>query len=298
MTPMTNEDEEATDETSVPPPSRADANILDRYRDPAWGTAIMRMVPNPDAPDYRRAPWVVRMKVRCEHVSRLMDEGFHWSTGNVLPEEGSMSHALQDEWTAKGFRHARQWMLADKAPGHETPQWVAHLEVISPFLEVLARFPLHDLSAANICSANAWDPRGRLVYNYNCRTPDRNYNCLYDLRPLQGWWPWPKKDMLTDAPVTLTALTAAPWVSEDDGGSKGGTASGKGDELFDDLPVKPLVRTQRRPQPQLSQDQLEAYRQRLNHYRESLIQYQTSMLYVDPWGRRRLRVADDSCVIL
>ncbi|KAK3896606.1 hypothetical protein C8A05DRAFT_39847, partial [Staphylotrichum tortipilum] len=271
MTPTTIDGEEATVVTSKARTlAQPAANTFDRYGSSGsgWGTVTLRMVPDPNAHGYRAAPWAACLTVRCEHVARLMDEGFHWSADNLLPDEGSMSRSLHE------------------APGRKTPRWVARLEVISPFLDVLAAFPLLDLSPAHVCSANAWDPRGKLVYNYNCRTPGRNYNCIYDDRPLRGWWPWPKKGTPTEAPSTLAALTATPRVSEEDSKSKNGSGSGQGDELFPYLPVKPLVRPPRRPQPQLSQDELEAYRQRLNQYRESLVRYQASLNADDMWFER------------
>lgn len=275
MTPLGSDgDESAPDTSQAQTLAQPTVNTFDRYRshDVGWGTVVIRMVPDPSSPNYRAAPWAVWMKVRCERVGRLMDEGFHWSTDNILDEEGSMSHKLQAKWEARGFRHARRWTLADKTPGREAPRWVAVLEVLTPFLEILPSFPLHELSPANICSADAWDPRDKLVYNFNCRTPGRNYNCLYDGRPLQGWWPWPKEEPI-EVPGTLAALTAASWASEEDRNIRGPNGCW-GDELFSDLPVRPLVRPCPLPRPQLSHDELEAHRQRLNQYRESLVRYQ------------------------
>ncbi len=282
---MTTDSEGAADETPPPPPAvdtvpNRNTNTYDRYRSPdvGWGTAIMQMVPDPNACDYRTVPWVVFLKVRCENVARLMDEGFHWTVDdNILREEGSMSHRLRGEWEAFGFRHARRWTLADK--GRETPRWVALLEVVTPFLEILPAFPLHELSTANIISANACDARDKLVYNYSRATPGQNYNCLYDLRPLRGWWPWPKEETPKEAPMTLAALTAAYLRRGKDGGSEG-------DEPLPDPPDEVP------PQLQLSGAKLEAHRRRLNQFRKSLLAYEASLVDTDPESDETV---EDSC---
>lgn len=291
-TPTTIDIEEATDIFSKARTlARPAWNTFDRYIDSyrgsgsGWGTVALRMVPDRNAPDYRAAEWAACLTIRCEHVARLMDEGLHWSADNLLPEEGSMCHSLNKTWTAKGFRHARVWGLADKAPDRTTPRWVARLEIVSPFLDVLAAFRLLDLSPANVCSANAWDPQQKLVYSYNCRTPGMNYNCIHDDKPLSGWWPWPKKGMPTaEDPNTLAALMVAA------------RSSGEGDELFPCLAVKPVVCAPRLPQPWSSQGELEAYRQRLNQYRESLVRYQASLGADNMWFERAGGVVG-GCVI-
>ena len=208
---------------------------LEHYDTPdsGWGTITIRMVPDPTAPDYRRVPWAAILFVKSD-VSSLMEDGFYWSVDNVIHNQGSMYHALSSAWEARGFRHGRQWALVDTAHG-DTPRWVARLEVSSPFLEVVADFPIQDLSRANICSTNAWNPQRDLLYNYNIRAPDLNYNCIFgNDRPLHGWWPWPR-DAAT-APSRLVALNYRFRVRD---GEKTDNRSFLGEELFPKLPVLP-----------------------------------------------------------
>jgi hypothetical protein len=102
-----------------------------------------------------------------------------------------MSHTVERAWKARGFHHSRNGNLADKAAGHESPRWVARLQVMAPSVELLSRFRVQDLSRDDVCNAHASDALGRMIYYYNYHSPAWNYNCIYDDKPLQGWWPWP-----------------------------------------------------------------------------------------------------------
>lgn len=92
------------------------SNTFDRYGkfDQGWGILQLRMVPNPGARDYRKAPWLAILNVKSEDVPRLMRDGFFWSAENVLPEEGSMSRVTSPEWAVGSSLHKRTWILADK----------------------------------------------------------------------------------------------------------------------------------------------------------------------------------------
>jgi hypothetical protein len=205
---------------------RSTQNSFDRYNE-GTGWLNLRMVPDPGMPDYGKAPWAALFNVHCQDVPRLMRDGFFWSVDNVLPEEGSMPPP-RTEWAAKGFRYTRRWILSDKSNNNGgTPRWVGRLVVISPSVELLARFRVQNLSPNQICSANAWDSDSDLVYNYNCRVSGQNFNCIYDDEPLEGWWPWPEKGE-TGNGVFWPAASGVNWA----------------DELFPDLPFAP-----RRPRP-------------------------------------------------
>jgi hypothetical protein len=214
--------QQCTPQKSVRP--QPTLNSFDRYSE--WtGCLNLRMVPDPGMPDYGKAPWAAWFNVHCQDVPRLMRDGFFWSVDNVLPEEGNMPSAWT-AWEAKGFRHTRRWILSDKPNNHGgTPRWVGRLYVISPSMELLARFRVQNLSPNQICSANAWDSDSDLVYNYNCRVSGQNFNCIYDDEPLEGWWPWPKKGGAGGG----VFRPSAPGVNWED-------------ELFPNLPLAPQRR--------------------------------------------------------
>ncbi|SPQ20816.1 1ec8cfd3-4f7b-49aa-a85e-3e79e75486b8 [Thermothielavioides terrestris] len=192
--------------------------------DKELGSLSIRMVPNLNGrlvDDCREAAWMVDLLVGCADIARLMREGFFWSAADVLPEQGRIAKRLPAEWADSGFRHCRVWILMDRSHG-DAPQWVASLELFARSFELLPRFRLQDLSPQNICEAVAWVPSGDVVYNYDCRSPGRNCNCIYDGMPLQGWWPWPKDEGACVAEVPQHARDAdelafpGPPLPEDD----------------------------------------------------------------------------------
>jgi hypothetical protein len=173
---------------------------FDKYGglDQQWGKIELKMMPNLDTPKCLETPWAGVLEVKCRDVARLMREGFFWSAENVLPEEGYMAEESRPEWLAIGCRHKRTWILADRSSGQE-PQWVGSLEVVSPHLEVLSRFRLQNLSRKNIYSAGAWNALEQMVYSHDYRYLSKSFNCIYDDKPLKGWWPWPREDGICTA---------------------------------------------------------------------------------------------------
>jgi hypothetical protein len=151
------------------------------------------MIPDPGARCYKRAPWIAHLEVKSIDIARLMHEGFFWSAENIIPEEGFMSSETKPGWTRFGFRYKRTWILTDKS-NEEVPRWVGYLEVITPSREILPSFRVQELTGGNIYAAFAWNGLDQLIYNYHYRWPQKSYNCIYDDKPLQGWWPWPKEE--------------------------------------------------------------------------------------------------------
>ncbi|KAK4154564.1 hypothetical protein C8A00DRAFT_14332 [Chaetomidium leptoderma] len=158
-----------------------------------WGGMTLEIVPDPRTPEYERTSWAGAIRVRTQDVARLMREGFFWSAENILPEEGCMFHATGGEWRDMGFHYARTWTLADKSNG-DNPRWVAQIDIITPFFELLPRFQVENLSRENVWTASAWNGLQQFVYQYDYHWPAYNYNCIYGDMPLQGWWPWPRED--------------------------------------------------------------------------------------------------------
>ncbi len=162
-----------------------------------YGTLHFEMVPDPWAPRIRQSvPWQAFLIVRCLDVSRLMDEGFFWSVDNLVNEEGCILPVSDPAFVAVGYSHMRTWSLTDRSErrgGNRTPKWVAYLEVPAHAVETLAAFRPQNLTIANVWKADAWDVRGNTIYNYDVYHPAQNFNCIYDEKPLQGWWPWPRE---------------------------------------------------------------------------------------------------------
>ncbi|KAG7285551.1 hypothetical protein NEMBOFW57_010180 [Staphylotrichum longicolle] len=181
-------------------------------------------MPTRGTPNCLKTPWAAILEVKCRDVPHLMREGFFWSAENVLPEEGYLSPESRPEWTALGCRHKRTWILADQSDNGQgqrrDPQWVGRLEVVSPVPEALPGFRVQELSRSNVYSAAAWNAREQLVYRYDYRSPSQNCNCIYDDKPLKGWWPWPRDDGVyaafphVDDLFPLAPDSCSAWESE------------------------------------------------------------------------------------
>lgn len=183
-------------ESDAPSVHQGFSCTFDKYdrHDQGWGKIDIRMLPTLGTSE--REPWAAVLEVKCRDVPRLMREGFFWSAENVLPEEGHISPESRHHWTALGCLYKRTWILADKSNDGQTPRWVGRLEVTSPLLEVLSGFRTQHLSRNNICAATAWNALEQSIYNYDHQFPSDNYNCIYDDKPLKGWWPWPRKERI------------------------------------------------------------------------------------------------------
>jgi hypothetical protein len=125
-------------------------------------------------------------------VARLMRDGFFRSTDNIVPEEGYMFSTVNPKWRAWGLKYGRIWILADKSHG-ESPRWVGYLEIATRFFHTLTSFRPQHLLGTDVTLALAKNGRDQCVYGYDRRWAEHCYNCIYDDKPLQGWWPWPKE---------------------------------------------------------------------------------------------------------
>ncbi len=86
---------------------------------------------------------------------------------------------------------ARHYILTDLA---DEPNWDGSLVLLARQYEVLSSFRISDLSLDLVYLAWAADKSKHTVYYYNAVWPESNINTIYDDMPLEGWWPWPKKE--------------------------------------------------------------------------------------------------------
>jgi hypothetical protein len=182
-------------------------NTFTRYKAVAgWGTVLLLLVPGVSTQEYQEASWAATLVIRCD-VSRLMREGLFWTPDNIIPEEGHLFCPVHRKWLAKGLCHGRSWILADKSNG-ENPRWVGRLEVSAHLYEMLQAFRPENLSMENVSLVYAQNGNGQMVYNYLRRWPENDYNYIYDNKPLQGWWPWPKEG---GTPTTVRGAGTRSW---------------------------------------------------------------------------------------
>jgi hypothetical protein len=174
-----------------------------------WAILDLRMVPNPGARSYKEVPWAALLDVRTPDMPRLMRKGFFWSPENILPEEGYISGEARPEWAGLGFIHKRTWILADKS-NDEVPRWVGRLDVFAPSLDILPSFQVQHLTRKNVYYALAWNGLNQLIYHYDYCCAQKSFNCIYDDKPLSGWWPWPRAQGMSTASTT----PRLDWVGE------------------------------------------------------------------------------------
>ncbi|KAI1394617.1 hypothetical protein F4819DRAFT_493282 [Hypoxylon fuscum] len=146
-------------------------------------------------------PWFGMLDVKCDNLPKLMCEGFHWTEDNVLREEGFIGETskscsdfpsdILQYILDSGLIMTRSYFLRDMK--QEPPLWVGHFRFSSTTTKILADIRLGDLSLADVYEVEAWGARGESVYRYSKSAPEIGYNAIYDDKPLDGWWPWPKR---------------------------------------------------------------------------------------------------------
>ncbi|KAI1266505.1 hypothetical protein F5Y18DRAFT_381776 [Xylariaceae sp. FL1019] len=157
----------------------------------------MQFSPDPTNP-WAAQDWTARLHCKCADVPQLMRTGFHYDMDNVVREEG---------FTAL---HANRWVHSPGVPYiatrfyflkdlEEPRRWTAVIDVHAPVWETVYRFDLSCISRDQIRQAVAFNPVGFSIYRYLRGSPAECYNAIYDDMPLEGWWPWPKKEYDNEA---------------------------------------------------------------------------------------------------
>ncbi|KAI1359289.1 hypothetical protein F5Y08DRAFT_344855 [Xylaria arbuscula] len=120
---------------------------------------------------------------------RLMREGFHWDTSNVIREEGYFDKDFYEWRDRKQWSSCRHYFLRDLK---EPPLWIATMRFVAVSDVIISVFNLNELSRANIRLASAYNQSGQLIYHYHHENTFRRCNTIYDDMPMEGWWPWPR----------------------------------------------------------------------------------------------------------
>lgn len=140
---VTNATRQITADTQCKPllgPAGNGKFYFDEPGEPAVG---FRLHPKPGE-DPQRQPWVGVIYVKCGDVPLLMREGFHWTTANVIREEGFMENInpkLQLNPRYHNFNVTRNWFMQD---WQQPPRWTALIEVHSLGTEVASQIQLGD----------------------------------------------------------------------------------------------------------------------------------------------------------
>ena len=141
--------------------------------------------------------WEAQLLLWTADIAKLMREGLHLSATNFCEDEG----ALMDNQTDKIIPYfplvgqrcdfVRRCVLQGPGP---KPSWEGILIVFANDYGKITRFRPHDLSPDSVYRAVGINKHREDVYGYSYRVPASRSNMIYDDMPLEGWWPWPKKE--------------------------------------------------------------------------------------------------------
>ncbi|KAI3333687.1 hypothetical protein F4824DRAFT_471666 [Ustulina deusta] len=138
-----------------------------------------------------------------------MREGFYWDSGNVIHEDGYIN--LKPNPSAlfrrqgKGWDGIRHYFLKDL---QQPQRWIATVELYALHFETLSRFDLSQLSPEKIRLGMAFSQLGDTIYKYSYAQPQYCFNAIYDNMPMEGQWPWPRRDT-KDKPTDKKAVALA-----------------------------------------------------------------------------------------
>jgi hypothetical protein len=126
------------------------------------------------------------MEVWAKDPAQLIQDGFNWSTANVVPEKGYVvldDRALPKKYGCKSpfWRSTRVYKLKDMGPGCA---WEADLSVFTQWGCDVGDFNIRMITMETTTSARAYNGK-RLIYAA-CK-PNYCINTINDNTQLNGW---------------------------------------------------------------------------------------------------------------
>ncbi|KAM3564670.1 hypothetical protein MY1884_000611 [Beauveria asiatica] len=154
----------------------------------------------------KNVPWYAELTLKVNDVAALLKNGLFWSEDNIDSTDnffvdGNNAPHPGSAWIYPLHRHGRYYKLIDT----ESAQWHGTLMVRAHTMSMLRQFRPRQLSLANVRFVSAKNPQGRAVYHFDSVESDRCFNAILDDTPLEGWWPWPKKEDM-DANTMQSAM--------------------------------------------------------------------------------------------
>ncbi|KAI0380108.1 hypothetical protein F5Y04DRAFT_106348 [Hypomontagnella monticulosa] len=139
-------------------------------------------------------PWIGHILVKCPEIPKLMREGLFFDDANIIKEEGYFDFLETSEAVGQDgaeFIMIRHFFLTDlRLP----PRWTANLKIYANAVGILHNFKVSRLSKDMIDAVWAWGNGRKTIYHFDATNPLVCFNAIYDDMPLEGWWPWPKRD--------------------------------------------------------------------------------------------------------
>ncbi|KAM3442095.1 hypothetical protein NHJ13734_002513 [Beauveria thailandica] len=144
-------------------------------------------------------PWYAELTLKVKDVAVLLKSGLFWTEANIDPTNNFFGHRndapyFVSEWFNLGNSPSRFYELRDTEPA----QWHGTLMVHAHAMSTLRQFRPSQLSLANVRYVTAKNPHGQTVYHFDSADSDRCFSAILDDTPLEGWWPWPKKEDTDD----------------------------------------------------------------------------------------------------
>ncbi|KAI1735164.1 hypothetical protein F4680DRAFT_436153 [Xylaria scruposa] len=152
--------------------------------------------PDPSDPTPNQ-DWIALLMVKCRDVPCLMREGFHWDGANVIREEGYIDRDFTYARLRKDGKRwvgARHYFLKDL---QQPSRWVATIKVFALNPGTLNQFDLNQLSrerSMQWAKASNNQSSEHYIYGWDYCSPTMWFNAIYDDMPMEGWWPWPRKN--------------------------------------------------------------------------------------------------------
>lgn len=192
---------------------------------PSVINAVLGPTPSPaDAPfplGDVNADWSAVLRIWTWDVPGLMRQGLFWSEDNIVPEEGSVltsedfHTSTAGVWEGSQRDCARAYSLVSR--GDTSVHWVGSLVVAFRREAQIARFSVNGLGRRNVyrmealehrvfnpyqVSGDSTDLQSRsnqaghvaLCYRWEWDRTHIAFNAMFDNMPMEGWWPWPRKE--------------------------------------------------------------------------------------------------------
>ncbi|TGJ87279.1 hypothetical protein E0Z10_g1479 [Xylaria hypoxylon] len=132
-----------------------------------------------------------------------MREGFHWDASNVIKEEGYIEYGKGPRSVKNLASAATRWYFLTDTD--QPRRWIASLDVRAFDAKILYNFDLSRLSRELVRTVWASNQDKQQIYGYQSYTPpDKSsdtteilmtgFNMIYDKMPMEGFWPWPRKE--------------------------------------------------------------------------------------------------------
>lgn len=147
--------------------------------------------------------WRAVMRISTWNIPRLMARGLYWGPHDVQEVPGGVH--LGSRLGAFRFGYGVHWnhtRIYHIEPPGKLREWTAQLFVFAKTHSTLAQFDINCLTPETVESMKARNWKGDIVYLASRERPDLNFNTLYGLMPLKGWWMWPKTESMANEQVT------------------------------------------------------------------------------------------------